>query len=546
MRLARKPYRYFRKILNRYIYNDHSTFQHSENYAFYVASIQKFFTNLQEAFRHLDGSVNDSIQEAMGQKLFLLLDIHVGHYMFENILKKIARRKKSGHFQKKTIAKQCLPLIAQCDVDDFNIIAKEIVNIKFQQLEAALLDTRQFNEVKGKKCSLINALFTPTWAPTFKALREKEWKCAGIFRCDIKEAKAYSVMRSDQIPMNYLYFHDIFGTLIFLLKAENYPILLSGEAFHFSNWDAEHTIILYAIMSAFAKSITVCQETIRNHLFYLMYDGLKPVSNDAIHSDKLLSLFYKDYLQSANKIIYNSNRESFGEFVENAYGVNTERLHFFRYSERPKNPKPRLSFGHHQDDFHVVCITACIDSSLDGLRMGVADLVRAILHQGIHFHYYNGDPDKTITDFIKTIDPKFKDFFHSYPVIHDQETLVNELHQYHLGLNPSDHLLMSDAISRLSDRRYQDASRRFIQSTCPTSNLAYVAAGLPVISTLDADNLLYDTMFSLTYSEFFNLKHFLIKMNLPECCKKAENIKENAWVETHIHKLIDFMNYSSS
>lgn len=536
-----------------------------------------FFENLRASLSLLNTYEDRLCMQSISKKIFSLLDIHAGHGMllgilydvfkddvpkmnvmrvYKNTLKEMSlkdlknfrnlknlKRQKQKSYIENYIIDNFIDLLLSSTKEQVKTVAQKITSRKLElkSFTKAQESADNFDTLAGKKCVLINSLFASTWKPTFDALQEKGWKTCGLFFSDLKESAGYSACATSEIKLNKVYFSDLFGHLVFLSYLQDTVVLLSGEAFHFSNFHGEDTIILYSIMQVFASTLKENMSR-PERLFFLMYDGLKPVSSGAEKMDDLLSQYYQAYIRSVDNIIYNSNDQLFGQFVENAYGSSSQRLHFPRYSEKPLSPMKRLSFGENNDEFHMVCITACIDASLDGFRSATSSLVREIIEQGVHFHYYNGDPPALIASFIQSIRPEFRKFFHSHPVNRNQQTLVEELHQYHIALHPSDFVALAGAISAMQDRKYQDGMQVYNRSTQPTSTLVYLSAGLPMLITVGAEVVFAkETAISFTYSEFCNINNYLKNINLPDLCKKADELSFNGWVQNHINELDNFL-----
>jgi hypothetical protein len=149
-----------------------------------------------------------------------------------------------------------------------------------------------------------------------------------------------------------------------------------------------------------------------------------------------------------------------------------------------------------------------------------------------------------IEAFRDSIAPAYRNYFHPHPVNKDQQQLVDELHQYHVAFNPSDHIPFSKGISQLNDREYQDGMSVFWQSTVGTSFLVYAAAGLPFVlprGCVGSIQHLADTAIPATLAEYKNLKNYLKKIDLPARCKQVEGGSPAGWVDTYIQRLIDFI-----
>jgi hypothetical protein len=423
-------------------------------------------------------------------------------------------------------------------------MARRLVEADPEKFLKAEKDAADFNALPGKKkCLFVSHLFATTWAPTVRALNDAGWVTGWLGNNDVQEFGSYGVMTTKQIPATGKFAESFLGTLIFMARMKDTRVLLSGECYYGANWNGEDAWVLFTIMGTVTKTIRQCRPPGLQNLFLLMYDGLKPVAKSGQLKQEI-SKAYGEMMRSADKIIYNSNTEYFGEYVENAYGVTAPRLHFYRFSETPKNPKPRLGFGPNGDEFHMACITVALAEFGEPSRDAVPNFVRNIIEQGVHFHYYCRADDPVIYAFRNSIAPAYRQYFHPHPVNKDQQQLVDELHQYHVAFNPSDHIPFSKGISQLNDREYQDGMSVFWQSTVGTSFLVYAAAGLPFVlprGCTGSIQHLIDTAIPVTLAEYKNLKNHFKKIDLPARCQRVEEGSPAGWVDTYIQRLIDFI-----
>jgi hypothetical protein len=536
-----------------------------EDSVLFLSVISKFFYKLRDSLRLLDFDLSEEIRESISAHVFNNLNVQVGWDILTPSILKIyyndilnaqvgwglltpsilkayheKRRIKAAEKIKKNIPGLFIDIILQSTDENLELLFKEIVHVKSKQLKQAVVDAKEFKKVDEKKCVVISSVFSSTWAPTFSALGDAGWVCAAVMGGYTQSG--YGSLEKKDVPTKYQYCHDLFSALVFIAKSDSYPILLNAESYYSASFDALRAATCYIFISVMSNSIFALHPEGRNDLCYLMYDGLKPVFQNQQGIKNQLSEAYSRYMKVPEKIIYQSNTKAFGDFVENTYAVVAKRLHFPRYSIEGKNPKPRMTFGASNDEYHMACITSCLDGSLDACRSGSQNAVRMILDQRVHFHYYNADSKEILEGFIGSLSLESRPFFHSHPVIMDQEELVNELHQYHIGFNPADYLDMFSFIVALEDdRKYQDGMRQYLQSTVATSYLTYAAAGLPTLTLLEPKKLFLETILFLTKSELENIKAYLKKLDLIDLCRKADEIKLKAYAENHIHELIDFI-----
>lgn len=556
---------------------------------FHEKIVFTFFKTLREALNKIDPTLNQNTSNLIHQKIFSFIDLHLGQCILDRAmgavfyektlnptlktkarikwqklresLKKIAwlrafviaciRRQKKLTGENTNATRKshqkflyCFPLIREATDEQLMQLAQMISNLKsetFQNTERAI---KLFNQIKNKKCTLLSAFFSTTQSPLFNALRKQGWKTTAIFHHELKQHTGYNAMTTHETPIDALHYTDAFGQMLFMCKSDNTPILINSETYYSAAWDAINALVLYLVTTVIIQTVRACRPKTHNNIHYLMYDAMKPLCFNCKNIKGELTKFYQAHLQSADKIILNSNGESFIQFLKNCYDIKNPILFFPRYSTTQKNPKERRSFGKNNDEFHMVCITTCLDQKKDGARDTAPEIIRTILQQGIHFHYYHSDPKENVKKFITSISPKYRHLFHEYPVNRNQTTLVNELHQYHIGINPSDYWAIMQGVCSFEDRQYADAQAIYIQSTFPTSAMVYAASGLPVTlphMLFDCNTFLGETVIPTVLSEFGNLKNHLIEKDLKSLCEIADANKDIAEAMTHIHQIDTFM-----
>lgn len=464
---------------------------------------------------------------------------------FQNTLsQKILGKMREGVKKKRETAVPAYISFLKTATDEQLLLAAQSIALeKYDELKMFKERGESFDKKIGKRCALISSVFGTTWAPTMQTLKSKGWPFLLCLHGDIKETGSYGALTTKEIKLGEIEFSSLLSDIIFMTSVSKCPVLINGETYHGACWNAEDAVALYMIQSIVLKTAQEIRKVKSNNLIYLMYDGLKPVIYNCPEVKESLSAFYSDYLSHIDRIIFNSNDTSFGDFLENSYRNTTPRIHFMRYSSVEGKCKKRIDFGKKEDEFHMVCITTCLNTAMDGARLTAADLVRSFLNQGIHFHYYACEDQDTIDRFIETIPTQKKRFFHVHSINRNQKELVNELAQYHAGINPSDYLPFGQVHCYLKDRKYQDGMTKYLQSSHSTSSLVYAAAGLPVILPAGA----YDSCQFLpvaipfVFSEHETMKERLVKMNLKKACQKAFEERESVSIEHHIHKLEKFL-----
>lgn len=566
-----------------------------QNDAFHEKVVFTFLKKLQEALNEIDPTLSPSTLNQIHEKIFTFIDLHLSPSILltqvmnsvffdkpikpnlitatylkwqelRTVLKKITWLRAAVIAARSKMSK---PITALSEINkppsekflkfsepfrtasdqQLKQLAQHIAQAKKETFLKAEKAIRVFNEMDGKKCALLSSVFGTTWSPLFSALRDLGWSTTAVFHGDVKKESGYGVMPTSEIPIDEFVFTDAFGQMLFMSSADNAPILINGEAYYSASWNALNALVLYLISSVIVQTVLECRPKTHNNIYFIMYDALKPLRINCREIKHDLSKFYKAHMGSADKIILNSNGKSFVQFLKNCYGIQNPVLFFPRYSVAQKKPKERLSFGENSDEFHMVCITTCLDQTQDGARDTAPHIIRTILHQGIHFHYYHNDPKENVRKFVASILPEYRHFFHEYPVDRDQVKLVDELHQYHIGINPSDYWAIMQGVCSFEDRQYADAQAIYVQSTFPTSAMVYAAAGLPVTlphMLFDCNTFLHETTIPMVLSEFKNLKNHLIARDLKALCEIANKKREIACVKKHIHQVDTFLSTATS
>jgi hypothetical protein len=383
-------------------------------------------------------------------------------------------------------------------------------------------------------------LFPTTWSPLVRALNDRGCHTVWCGTEDAKTSEGYGVLETSRIGTTTTSILSFLGVLIFLCSTRRTQILVSGECFYGSNWNAEDTTVLYTLLSCVLSTARKHRARPGN-LTLLMYDGLKPIHVSETKSNAAITHYYKRLMNMGDRIIYNSNTDLLGSFNQYAIPLATPRLHFFRYSEAPVAPKPRIDWQNGQN-IHMACITVCLGEFGEPSRDKVSEYVRSIVMQGIHFHYYCITQHPVIQAFHRSLGD-YGQFLHLHRIIKDQTKLVEDLHQYHVGFNPSDHVPFAHGISSVSDRFYQDAMATFLQSTIGTSFLVYAAAGLPVMlprGCTGATQLLGNIAIPIVFSEMHQIKSVLQECDLPRRLVIADAEAPKVHIDTHMHRFLDF------
>jgi hypothetical protein len=360
---------------------------------------------------------------------------------------------------------------------------------------------------------------------------------------DVLEMNSYGALATTEIPVSKTVVLPLLGIFRFAIELERANLLLCGECFYASNWNAEDTTVLYSLLCSALSTLRKFRKHTEGELTLLMYDGIKPISSGESTRNTAISHYYQEMLRQGDRIVFNSNTEAFGDFMDNAIPLSKPRLHLYRYTEQPLAPKPRLGRGDDGTDIHMVSITVSLGEFSESSREQSSMYVRAVIQQRIHFHYYCNPNDPTILKFREALAPEFRKYLHLHKLNMDQAELVTDLQQYHVGFNPSDHVPFARGISTVNNRFYQDAMLMFLQSTVGTSFLVYAAAGLPVIlprGCTSATQLLGDGAIPILFSEMHHMRTVLERADLDRRLAAAEAQKDRFCMPYHADKFVEF------
>ncbi len=430
--------------------------------------------------------------------------------------------------------------------DDIAALARRLAESHRSSLFEGWALARRLDQEKRDVHIFVTHVFPTTWAPLVRALNEHDIHTVWCGIDDPREVDGYGVLETPMVGTTTRAILSLVGVLAFLCSIERCRIMMSGECFYDSNWNAESTTVLYSLVSSVMKTVRRMRPT-KNNLNLIMYDGLKPINAAGSSENKAITYYYKRLMGLGDRIIYNSNTELLGSFNQYAIPITTPRIHFYRYSEAPVSPKPRIDI-HGGRNIHLACITVSLGEFGEPSRDQVSNYVRGIIRSGIHFHYYCMTDHPAILKYKEGLG-EYGGFLHLHPIIKDQTKLVEELHQYHAGFNPSDHVPFAHGIASLHDRFYQDGMSVFLQSTIGTSFLVYAAAGLPVLlprGCVGAAQLLGDVAIPVIFSEMGNLRSLLQDCGLERRLALADANRANVHIGTHIERYLDFLRSDGS
>lgn len=401
-----------------------------------------------------------------------------------------------------------------------------------------------YNQMQGEKYAFVMHIMPPQWHPLIKALRKKDKKVACLIYDDVLAHGEYGMLATKEIESDIIYFLNFISVMIFILECQNQPILFSGETYHWVRWDGIIATFMYLNLATMLETVKKLRAPSDNNLNLMLYDALKPVTSSLENIGNNLSISYKLLMQQPDKIVYTSNSERFGEYVENTYGIKTPRIHFYRHSEKlNEHAKPRLPFGKNNDEFHVVSITGFCNRGVCKTREFTYLAVKWMLEQKIHFHYYTNDTISDINWFLALVDANHRRYFHTHTVNRDQQELVNELHQYHAGFNGSDFLAFAEGMCALKDDMdYRTGMLNFMLSTFGTSFHVYAAAGVPlIVPGMYVDSCTYFDNFCLkmNLTDFKNAKSYFLTSNLKSKCENYQMYNKNSSIDMHIDRFIE-------
>jgi hypothetical protein len=425
--------------------------------------------------------------------------------------------------------------------DDIAALAQKLVDTQLPGLIEGWQLAQRLDAEPRDVHVFVTHLFPTTWSPLVNALNARGVHTVWCGIDNPQESAGYGVLETPLVQTTTHADLMFLGVIVFLCATCRCQILMSGECFYGSNWNAEDTTVLYSLLSSVLATMRRLRQNPKN-LNLIMYDGLKPINAAGSSENSAITYYYKRLMNLGDRIIYNSNTELLGSFNQYAIPLKAPRLHFYRYSEPPLKPKPRIDLQGGKN-IHLACITVCLGEFGEPSRDAVVGYVRDIIRSGIHFHYYCIADHPLILKFKRDLG-KHGHFLHLHPIIKDQSRLVEDLHQYHAGFNPSDHVPFARGISSLDDRFYQDAMSVFLQSTIGTSFLVYAAAGLPVLlprGCVGAAQLLGDVAIPVIFSEMDNLRQLLQDCGLERRLALADANCANVHIGTHIERYLRFM-----
>jgi len=400
----------------------------------------------------------------------------------------------------------------------------------------------------------ISQFFMTTWEPFSKALKDKGRHVAWLGTYDLKEFSGYGALKTSEISADTKYIGNIISILYLICNLKKGNILLNCESFGASHWNYESTSMLYMIQCAIEK--TYIDNKIENsQLILFMYDGVKPVSDRAnggkdINPNKsaMMELYY-ELINSCDKIIFNSNAENFGDFLENSLSFQKPRLHLNRYT---RSVAPFKTLEIHEEinteEIHVACITTMLLEFHEPSRHGAENIVRRIIDGKLYFHYFCQENDSAVKKFQSSLEEEQKKFFIVHPLESDQEELLKKLRDFDFGITMSDHQAFAKGVNLLDDRVWKDILPLFWQSTIGTSSILYAAAGLPVIlqrGCLGANAVLGEAaVIPLTFAEFNSIGSILRKPEIRAKKKQLRASGRSYAMKDHVHRYIKFVKSS--
>lgn len=380
---------------------------------------------------------------------------------------------------------------------------------------------------------ILASLFSPTLLETFRALAVHR-PVFLIARQWVAEHLNYEILPSARISLSEN--HVLcFDEMLFLLKnIKNGKIIFIAESMYGSNWDAMKTVITYAYASAIMRFTQVSVSV-------LLYDAVKPIVYNYTYY-KLSESFYKQMLISANYLLLNSNTEEVGDFLRNSCAPNHPIISFYRYSRGSVERKKRLDGG-----FHLAAISTYLGDIEEPSRSEMAQFIRLILRQGIHFHYYSG---KDISyKFWEMLPKSERDHMHIHPIILDQEELCYEMTAYSAGWVTSDLAVFGDIIHHSQTRFFKDLFALFVSSTIPSSSMVFASAGLPIFTNRNLwgirQVLPQNCTIPLEMSEVGSMKRMIGEIDWPSLWSTAWEFRQGYMIDNQIGRLLTFLDKAS-
>ncbi|WP_417552488.1 hypothetical protein [Marinomonas fungiae] len=382
----------------------------------------------------------------------------------------------------------------------------------------------------------LSSTYMTTMKPTFDSLRKKGRQVVWIG--STQSGIGYGILGRDSIEADGA-FSLLFPELLAVIKALSHfkmTILFCHESYIHPQWDMKLAYLSYLsgflINCFFKSSNSFCQ------FIQLMYDPVKgAVSNMDYEEVALFS--YKKMMKEADKIIFSSSSTMMSDLIANQNDIEKKNiLNFYRYTYSVSEKVERKKEG-----IHLASISTMFDDFFEPSRAPAEHVVKSILDQKIHLHYYT-KKSAYLDSFIDSLTTQQVQYFHIHDIILDPQKLVNELQQYHAGWAMGDVLAFYKIAASCRTREFQDLFQIFAPSTVATRSLVYAAAGLPVIShrsLIEYSHLFKESFHQMELSEVGYLGQAMREAEWSLLLEASKNKKNRYSIDNNIERLLSFI-----
>jgi len=431
-------------------------------------------------------------------------------------------------------------------------LAEAIVDLHPNSIAKARELCREFTAAatKGQVVVFLTVGFPTSWAPLAMTLTESGVRSYAVCLYDYSCSTETGVLNTREIPVHSAHVLDLLGHLVLLGNPSGASILVNTDGYYHAAWDPERTLLMYMLAGAMLAARGRERKAADGKIVAFKYDAVQPVRCaaeerlDRNPSRLLLSDFFIEHLQQCDAIIYNANSTAMGAFLESEMRLNKPRLHFYRYSSKPRLDSARLEWRN-AEDIHIVVLAPFLSDSDDHTRNRYAPVVRGIIEQKLHVHYFCNVDNPVVLEFEESLGSSYREYFHPHQVIRNQRELVECVQCYHVGLILSDDSAFLHSINDLHDAFYREAIALMRKSTTPSAPFVLAGAGLPFICPPYMESLPEifgpEIAMPIAPTDLDRLRQTLETCDLPRRMAVAKTQRHNAWMESNVRRLLDFL-----
>ncbi len=309
---------------------------------------------------------------------------------------------------------------------------------------------------------VLTAYLDATVGPTLIALQQRGIDVFIVTRQVFNPADSANAGDPAAIGVDRLYVAEFDEMLWLLARTEGCPVLVNYVRFFASHWDLRYTVPLFAYTLAVMTAIA------GPRLLHL-YDAFQ-VSIDGLEAERSSFGLYRDLLDLADGIVVNADVEP---VLRDFLGRDKPIISLLRYGpDAEVQPEPD------SEPFSIAMITGFLGEANDPTRT-TAGLVRGLLRDGFHVHYYSSGP--VARGFRDALPEDEAGRFHLHDPIRDQRQLVHEISRYHAGWFVADMTCCETLDRRFETAFAQSLAGCFVATTVATAGILYGCAGLPTI-----------------------------------------------------------------